>query len=105
MLPIFIAAEHIDDNWFYNYDTHGWHKLGPEDIEGIEPDADANEPAELVPEGPSAPVASTPLVQGKDRTATQIREDMKESFKHGPDPSKIFEPLVDQTLEVLRRRI
>lgn len=31
MLPIFIATEHIDDNWFYNYDTHGWHKIDQSD--------------------------------------------------------------------------
>jgi hypothetical protein len=31
MLPIFIASGHIDDNWFYNYDTHGWHKIDQSD--------------------------------------------------------------------------
>jgi len=38
MLPEFIASGHIDDEWFYNFETHGWIKLAglDEEIEVIE---------------------------------------------------------------------
>ena len=38
MLPEFIASGHIDDEWFYNFETHGWLKLAglDEEIEVIE---------------------------------------------------------------------
>ncbi len=61
MLPIFIASGHIDDNWFYNYDTHGWHKIGQEDIfvdQDVEPAPEPAPKPTLVPAGLSAPATS-----------------------------------------------
>lgn len=51
MLPIFLASEHVNDNWFYNYDTHGWHKITSQELLGIAEDL-------VEPEGPSALVAT-----------------------------------------------
>jgi len=63
MLPFFIESEHVDDNYFFIWDTHQWLKATGIFEEAAKANGKGKDEPELIEEGGPKPVSAAPSPQ------------------------------------------